>query len=311
MSISSFKVSLDPLALPFFSKNIYSVNPIEQALQYLRQWNFSLGDQTLMFEILKEWYSSKSLNTVLSRWENYNKMFVHNNVKEPIKLLCYNVEGWGTRALEAIDLVYKTEASICIFTEVGELWNTKKIPHFNIVYQKGTNQRGGVCIAVGKHLRASRVETDIPNTVAIDITGLSEPVRIIGMYWPNRQKRNLNDILPLLVDGTILTGDFNAAVKEWNSPSTDQRGASLKEWTEENNLSYIPSTFHTSKRSLRNIDLTFSNMTTISCKTLLFGTSDHWPVAPTCNNVFFDVRSSFPHTNWRAFEAILVLLQSF
>jgi hypothetical protein len=60
-------------------------------------------------------------------------------------------------------------------------------------------------------------------------TGLSEPVRIIGIYWPNSQKCNLHDILPLIVKGIILTGDFNAAVKEW---------------IEENELKYIePSPF--------------------------------------------------------------------
>ncbi|CAF5162557.1 unnamed protein product, partial [Rotaria magnacalcarata] len=149
---------------------------------------------------------------------------------------------WGTRALEVIELVYKTEASICIFTEAGELWNTNKLPHFNIFYQKGTNHIGGVCIAVGKHLKASLIEIDIPNTVVIDITGLSEPVRIIGTYWPNSQKRNLDDILPLIVEGTILTGDFNATVREWSSPATDKRGAVVKDWIEENNLKYIPST---------------------------------------------------------------------
>ncbi len=64
-------------------------------------------------------------------------------------------------------------------------------------------------------------------------------------------------------------------MKEWNSPLTDKRGASVKEWIEENNLNYIPSTSHTSKRSLRNIDLSFSNSVDISSETLHFGTSDH------------------------------------
>ncbi|CAF4181734.1 unnamed protein product, partial [Rotaria magnacalcarata] len=221
------------------------------------------------------------------------------------------MSGWGTRALEVIELVYKTEAFICIFTEVGELWNTNKLPHFNIFYQKGTNHSGGVCIAVGKSLKASRIGIDIPNTVVIDITGLSEPVRIIGIYWPNSQKRNLDGILPLIVEGTILTGDFNATVREWSSPATDKRGAVVKDWIEENNLKYIPSTSHSSKRSMRNIDLSFSNMTTISCETLHLGTSDHWPIVLMCENIFFDMKGTFSHTNWRAFEAILVLLQTF
>ncbi|CAF4694763.1 unnamed protein product [Rotaria sp. Silwood1] len=138
------------------------------------------------------------------------------------------IESWGTRALEAVDLVYKTQASICIFTEVGELWNTSRLPHFNTFYQKAANKNGGVCIAVGKQLKATRVEVNIPNTVVVDITGLSEPVRIIGIYWPASQQRDLDDILSYVIEGTILSGDFNATVKEWNSPVTDRRGCNSK-----------------------------------------------------------------------------------
>ncbi|CAF1149454.1 unnamed protein product [Rotaria sordida] len=58
-------------------------------------------------------------------------------------------------------------------------------------------------------------------TVIINITGLSEPMCIIGIYWPTSQQRDLDDILPYLVEGTILTVDYNATVKEWNSPLTD------------------------------------------------------------------------------------------
>ena len=112
-------------------------------------------------------------------------------------------------------------------------------------------------MSIGKHLKGTRVETNLENTVVIDVLGLSEQLRIIGVYWPQSQRRNLDDILPFVVDGTILLGDFNASVKEWGSPSTDKRGACLKEWIEENNLFYILSTSHSSKRSLRNIDLIF------------------------------------------------------
>ena len=85
----------------------------------------------------------------------------------------------------------------------------------------------------------------------------------------------------------------------------------MKEWIEENNLNYIPSTSHSSKRSLRNIDLSFSNITAISSETLHFGTSDHWPIVLSCENISFDKQQFFPHTNWKAFEAVLVLLQTF
>ena len=276
----------------------------------LQQWDFSISDQKLIISLVSEWYSDRSLNSVLSQWEKTNPS-IPNSVNVPLKILCYNVQGWGSRALETIELVYRTEASICVFTEVGELWNQNKIPHFNMFYQKGTNHSGGVCVAVGKHLKASRIETDIPNTLVLDIIGLSEVVRIIGIYWPNSQKRNLDEIIPFLGVNTILIGDFNATVREWNSPLTDKRGEDVKEWIEENNLNYIPSSSHSSKRSLRNIDLSFSNITNISCETLHFGSSDHWPLVLTCENISFDIRGSFSHTNWKAFEAILVLLQTF
>jgi len=141
----------------------------------------------------------------------------------------------GTRALEVIEWVYRIEASICIFTEVGELRNTNKLPYFNIFYQKGMNHSGGVYITVGKHLGALHIEICIPNTVVIDLKWVSEPVRIIVIYWPNSQNRNLDDILSFTMQGTILSGNFNATVKERNSLSTDKRGTFMKE----NNLNYI------------------------------------------------------------------------
>ncbi|CAF5069932.1 unnamed protein product, partial [Rotaria magnacalcarata] len=52
-------------------------------------------------------------------------------------------------------------------------------------------------------------------------------------------------------------------------------------------------------------------MSTISSETLFFGTSDHWPIALSCENIFFDTNSFFPHTNWKAFEAVITLLQTF
>ncbi|CAF3338364.1 unnamed protein product [Rotaria sp. Silwood2] len=211
----------------------------------LRTWNFPIKDQKLVVSLLNEWYSGNTLNSLLHLWENNEKVPCQKQ-KEYIKILCYNVEGWGTRALEAVDLVYKTQASICIFTEVGELWNMSRLPHFNTFYQKGTNKNGGVCIAVGKHLKATRVEVNIPNTVVVDITGLSEPVRIIGIYWPASQQRDLDDILSYVIEGTILSGDFNATVKEWNSPDLDV-------------IEYLPGTQSVDRHKLDNTMKTHSH----------------------------------------------------
>ena len=126
-------------------------------------------------------------------------------------------------------------------------------------------------IAVGKNLKATRIEVDIENTIVVDVTGLSEQIRIIGVYWPQGQKRELDDLRPYLVKSTILTGDFNATAVEWDSKATDRRGGMLKKWIEANNLNFVASTAHSSRRSDRHIDLTFTNINSASCETLSEG----------------------------------------
>ncbi|CAF4365859.1 unnamed protein product, partial [Didymodactylos carnosus] len=85
------------------------------------------------------------------------------------------------------------------------------------------NKNGGVCLALGRHLKGSSVANSIPNTVIVDIAGLTEEVRVIGIYWPQGQARNLDDFKPFITKNTIITGDFNATVLEWGSPETDKR----------------------------------------------------------------------------------------
>ncbi|CAF3665277.1 unnamed protein product, partial [Rotaria sp. Silwood1] len=148
---------------------------------------------------------------------------IYRPKKVPLNILCYNVEGWGTRHLEVVDLVYKVDASISVLTEVGELWNKFSIPNSNTFHQQGTNRSGGVCVSVGKHLRATQVQLEIENTVIVDVFNLSDPIRIIGIYWPQGQERDLDDLNSYITQETIITGDFNASLEEWNSPASDKR----------------------------------------------------------------------------------------
>ena len=68
---------------------------------------------------------------------------------------------------------------------------------------------------------------------------------------------------------------------------------------------------HSSKRSNRNIDLSFTNIGEVRGETLKIGTSDHWPTLLTCENVGIGKNKMFPHVHWKAYEAILALLQEF
>ncbi|CAF3395743.1 unnamed protein product [Rotaria socialis] len=281
-----------------------------QSLTQLGKWNLTEKDKEFTRCLLDEWYSGSTLSSVLQQWEEHNNKYLPSE-KVPLNILCYNVEGWGTRYLEVVDLVYKIDASISVLTEVGELWNKFTIPNFNMFHQKGTNRSGGVCVSVGKHLRATQIQLEIENTVIVDVFNLSDPIRIIGIYWPQGQERNLDDLSPYITQETIITGDFNASLEEWNSTASDKRGKILKEWIEKNNLTYIPSSSHSSKRSKRNIDLTFSNIDGINAETMFFGTSDHWPIVMTCENIGFEIRNFFPFVRWHIFEGMLALLQDF
>ena len=140
-------------------------------------------------------------------------------------------------------------------------------------------------IIIEKHLKATRIDTSLENTIVVDIDGLSEPIRVIGIYWLQGQVRNLNDLCPFLVRGTVLTGDFNASVEEWGSKSTDSRGARLKKWIEENDLAFSHTTSGSSKRSNRHIDLAFTNLSRVPSETLFYGTSDHWPTLSSSTSV--------------------------
>ena len=289
MSILNSNLRVD--AKTFFPSLI--ANPKGTAMNQFCQWSFKAKDQKLVDKVPSEWFAAGTLANIFSHWENIASKEV---TKEQISLniLCYNVQGWGSRSLDVIDIVYEVEASLCVLTEVGELWNTSQIPHFNIFHQHGTNKSGGVCVAVGKHLKGSRINFDVENIVIVDVNGFSEAARIIAIYWPAGQTNFLEKLDTFITENTIITGDFNASIKTFGSMSTEKRGRNLKEWVENNNLCYIRSTSHSSKRSNRSIDSTFTNIGGARGETLHTGTSDHWPVMITCENVGFDKNKMFP-----------------
>ena len=187
-----------PTAINFFPPFLHTKH-VERKMQSLTQidkWNFTEKDNEFTRCLLDEWYSGRTLSSVLQQWEEHNNKYLPPE-KVPLSILCYNVKGWGTRHLEVVDLVYKVDASISVSTEVGELWNKFTIPNFNTFHQQDTNRSDGVCISVGKHLRASQVQLEIENTVIVDVFNLSDPIRIIGIYWPHGQERSLDDLSPL------------------------------------------------------------------------------------------------------------------
>lgn len=306
MSITASQLRID--AKPFVP--MQRENRKDAAMEQFDRWRFQEKERKVVEKVLDEWYASSTLESALIRWERTSPDATRKE-SVALNILCYNVQGWGSRNLEVTELVHEVEAAVGVFTEVGDLWSISRVPHFNIFHQPGTNKSGGVSVLVGKHLSATRIDCVLENTVIIDIDGLTESVRLIAIYWPASQRRRLEDLNPFIIENTIITGDFNATINEWGSELTDRRGRYLKEWVERNTLCYIPTTSHSSKRSNRNIDLTFTNMGEVRGETMHVGTSDHWPSVITCENVLFDKTNLFAHVHWKIFETLLVLLQKF
>jgi hypothetical protein len=79
----------------------------------------------------------------------------------------------------------------------------------------------------------------------------------------------------------------------------------------DNHLQYFANTKNSSKRSARNIDLTFTNFPGISSETLEFGTSDHWPIIYKSEFISFEIINRFEVVRWRHYEVLLCLLQEY
>src|ERR1700759_3240152 len=81
------------------------------AMNQFFSWGFQAKDQKLVDNVLSEWFTAGTLENILTRWENITPKVIRNELT-PLNILCYNVEGWGTRSLEVTDMVYKTKAHI-------------------------------------------------------------------------------------------------------------------------------------------------------------------------------------------------------
>ena len=67
-------------------------NSKKQVIHQLRIWNFSPKDQKIVSLLLDEWYSGRTLNSVLQQWARV-RVVPCKNQKETLKILCYNVQG--------------------------------------------------------------------------------------------------------------------------------------------------------------------------------------------------------------------------
>ena len=93
-----------------------TANLKESAMNQLCQWGCQDKDQKIVDSILAEWFTAGTLQNILTQWENIPRREIES-VPIPLNILCYNVQGWGSRSLEVIDIVYKIEAAIYVYSQ--------------------------------------------------------------------------------------------------------------------------------------------------------------------------------------------------
>ena len=144
-------------------------SPLLLALDRLEKCNVSAKDRKQLKILLEEWFTTSTLNSILTTWERHNqqKKKIINKFSMPMSFVLYNMQGLNLRSLEVIELVSKTDASFIVRTEVGEIWYKSNIPNYNMFYEKGTNKNGGVVI----HSKKKRFFTELKKGSSRRYTG--------------------------------------------------------------------------------------------------------------------------------------------
>src|SRR2546429_395371 len=106
---SSLNIHATPFSVPHYSlPSLPSIDVKGAMIQRVIDWGFSSSIVKYVREIMNEWYSGTTINGILNIWEKKTIPLICQQI--PLNILTYNVQGWGTRALESIDLIFKTDS---------------------------------------------------------------------------------------------------------------------------------------------------------------------------------------------------------
>ncbi|CAF4586260.1 unnamed protein product, partial [Rotaria socialis] len=240
-----------------------------------------------------ERFETKQINGTKQAWGRQSKpterpQIQHENENDRLgELVC--------RTKDVLDIIRRMELKMDNQVVKVDILEKRSVLNKEKVFKENVSEKFNAI--ANDHQQQTPTSPSLePNekTVIVDAEGLTEQIRIIGIYWPQCQSRNLEDLTSCITEKTILTGDFNASAQEWQSPVTDARGNQLKKWIEKNNLLFIPGTKNSSKRSDRHIDRIFTNIEDVEAETLNTGTSDHWPIVMKSDRIGFQTDGNRP-----------------
>ena len=235
-------------------------------------------------------------------------------------ILQWNLNGLRSRLSHLQTLIYKENPKILVLQELKVNENNNiYIKDFDKVYKKCRNNRGGgVCIAVHKSLPATPIDLNTElEAVACKVYFKNFSINICNVYFNNEANINnitLTNLINAIPSPKLILGDVNAKHPLWGSPTSDQRGITIRDTIIDYNMTVLNDGSHTYYNAKQNImshlDITICTNNVshkFSWKTYIDKfTSDHYPIFIKYN--MSELYTSKPRkwkyqeANWRMYK---------
>ena len=276
--------------------------------------------------ILSEWRTSTSLTTLIDQWTNKQEP-KHQSYSNGISLLLYNISSLRKHFHDLLSYITETFPTIWALTglhfndTVNYYLASFFKSRYTIYYQHGSNQCGGVCLAIARELPHRLVSqfSGSTNLIVADIFNLDRTYTLAIVYSPPSES------LPILVldhlyaynRSLILIGDLNARHSSWHDTATNPKGQRLANWIDDKeNLQVFNSCQPTSARSDAIIDLIIApshisnELAHVDQKMCL---TDHYPVHWFLSSLSLNQFIQFPvkRIDWPVLRCILHIKPGF
>ncbi|CAF3177615.1 unnamed protein product [Rotaria sp. Silwood2] len=249
----------------------------------------------ILQQLISEWSTIPTLNSLLDKWEERNKETINMlNIKSEMKIMLLNVSSLKLYLPDIFLLLENTPCSIVVLN--GTHHNdeairsfSKHFRNYNVYCEKGTNVFGGVLIAVHRSIPAQRVNIfqNLPNVIVLDIGISTDKFQLATCYSPPNESLpiSLFDEILKRNTNTVLLGDLNAKHQAWSYTTENHKGRVLFNWLSINALDIVNKFVATSTRSNATIDVILApiHMTTTASSFSVLPSigSDHFPVVWT------------------------------
>ena len=225
----------------------------------------SKNQAKILQQMFSEWTSTPTLDMLLNNWEERKKKTTNMlNVKSDVRIMLLNVSSLKLYLPEILLLLEKTPCPIVVLNGTHHNDEATKIfsKHFSNYYvysEKGTNNFGGVLIAIHRSIPVHRVNTfqHVHNVIVLDVGISSDKFQLATCYSPPNENLpiSLFDVIMKRNKNTILLGDFNAKHQSWSLSAENQKGKVLYNWLSTNSLEIVNKHVATSTRSNATIDV--------------------------------------------------------